>query len=282
MAGIRQGIIKNKEVQASGARSADASLLGTALRIPREHVKVGARPDEATAIWQSSPLLRRDLTATTDKAIEVRLRPLERVQRPQAKPNNEPEEEPEPTAEEIEAAWQLRLEEAREQAIAEGREAGHAAAKAEYEKEVADLKKQFAEDLDAVQQSWDAHMRQSEPHLVQLAFRLARTVLDSPLPDDVRQIAERTVADAIERMATDVAIEIILHPVSFLRIQEAGVEEQLNAVHSKLRWRTNPDLKQNEWIVRSPRATARRIESELIDELQRELASPSPLDETSS
>lgn len=282
MAGIRQGIIKRKEVHASGARAADASLLGTALRIPSEHVKVGARTDEATALWQSRPLIRREVTATADRPIEVKMRVSEHVQRPQPKNSDTEPTPPDSTPEEVEAAWQLRLEEARIQAFAEGREAGHAAATAEYEKDLLELKRQFAEDLDAIQQSWDAYMRQSEPHLVQLAFRLARTVLDAPLPDEVRQIAERTVADAIERMATDVTVEIILHPVSFLRIQEAGIEEQLNAVHSKLRWRTNPDIKQNEWIVQSPRATTRRIESELIDELQRELASPSPPDEATS
>lgn len=282
MAGIRQGIIKRQEVQASGARAADASLLGTALRIPNEHVKVGGRPDEATAIWQSSPLIRRDVTATSDRPIEVRLRPSDRMERPQPKTSETAETPPEPTPEEVEAAWQLRLEEAREQAFADGREAGQAAAKADYEKELAELKRQFAGDLDAVQQSWEAYLRQNEPHLVQLAFRLARTVLDAPLPDEVRQISERTVADAIERMATDVTVEIILHPVSLLRIQECGIEEQLNAVHSKLRWRTNPDMKENEWIVQSPRATTRRIESELIEELQRELASPSPLDEATA
>ena len=280
MAGIRQGIIKKREVHASGAQTAEASLLGTALRIRKENVKVGARPDEAAAGWQSKQLLRR--AGTSDQPFEVRTRHVENVQRPRPKANEAPEKAPDPTPEEIEAAWIARIEEAREQARAEGHEAGQAAAKAEYDKEVADLKLHFAEDLDAIQHSWDAFMRQSEPQLVQLAFRLAHTVLDAPLPDDVRQISERVVADAVERMATDVTVEIILHPVSYLRMQETGIEEQLNAVHSKLRWRTNPDMKQNEWVVQSPRAATRRIEEELIDQLQRELASPSPFDEAST
>ena len=282
MAGIRQGIIKKREVQASGAQSAEASLLGTALRIPKENVKVGARPDEAAAGWQSKQLLRGATTGTLDQPFEVRTRHVENVQRPRPKVDAAKEKAPEPTPEEIEAAWNARIEEARQLALAEGHEAGQAAAKAEYDREVADLKLRFAQDLDAIQHSWHAFMRQSEPKLVQLAFRLARTVLDSPLPDDVRQISERIVADAVERMATDVTVEIILHPVSYLRMQETGIEEQLNAVHSKLRWRTNPDMKQNEWVVQSPRAATRRIEEELIDQLQRELASPTPFDEAST
>ncbi len=281
MAGIRQGIIKNKEVRASGAKSADTSLLGTALRIPRDQVNLGSSPNEATAIWQSSPLLRRESTTPSERPFEIQLNEIDRVQRPQPRAAGKRDNASAPTPEEVEASWTLRVEEAREQALAEGREAGRAEVKSEYDQEVEELKRQFAQDLDAIQQSWDTHIRQSEPHLVQLAFRLARTVLDAPLPDEVRRIAERSVADAIERMATDVTVEIILHPVSFLRIQESGIEAQLNAVHSKLRWRTNPDLMQNEWIVQSPRAATRRIESELIDELQRELASPSPLDEAS-
>ncbi len=276
MAGIRQGVIKKDKVEASGARSADESLFGTALRIPSGNVKMGAAPDEATAIWQSHPLLRRALTASSGRSVDVRTRHIEPVHRPKPKTSESTENVAELTAEEKEAAWKLRLEEARESAFAEGREEGHAAAKAEFDQQVADLKHEFAMDLDAVHQSWKDFLRRNEPHLVQLAFRLSRTVLDAPLPDDVRRISERVVADAVERMATDVAVEIIVHPVSYLRIQEAGIEDQLNAIHSKLRWRTNPDLQENEWVVQSPRAATRRIEAELIDELQRELASPSP------
>lgn len=282
MAGIRQGIIKKREVHASGAQSAEASLLGTALRIPKENVHVGARPDEAAAGWQSKQLLRRGATGTSTQPFEVRTRHIEHVQRPRPKTDESAEKAPKPTPEEIEAAWNARIEEARELGLAEGHDAGRAAAKAEYDKDVADLKLRFAHDLDAIQHSWTEFMRRSEPQLVQLAFRLARTVLDAPLPDDVRQISERIIADAVERMATDVTVEIILHPVSYLRMQETGIEEQLNAVHSKLRWRTNPDMQQNEWIVQSPRAATRRIEDELIDQLQRELASPSPFDEAST
>lgn len=272
MAGIRHGIIKKDDVHATGARSAEETLLGSALRIRKDQVKVEARPEDASSAWAAKSRLTRDLTGTIDRLFEVRTRHIEQVAPPNRKCEDTPEEEPELTPEEIEAQWKTRLEAAREAALIEGREAGLAEAKAQYDAELADIRQQFAEDLDGIQKSWEAFIRRSEPDFVQLAFQLTRAVLDAPIPDGVRQISERVVAEAVEHMAGEVAVEIILHPVSYLRIQEAGVEDQLNAMHSKLRWRSDADLKQNEWIVQSPRAATRRIEAELIDQLQRELS----------
>jgi flagellar biosynthesis/type III secretory pathway protein FliH len=177
-----------------------------------------------------------------------------------------------PTVEEIEALWEARLEQTREEAHAEGFAAGRYAAASEFKHELDEANERFGVDLANLQQACTTFMRDAEPQMVQLAFRIARTILDSPLPDDVRQISERAIAEAVEKMSDEVPIEILLHPVSYLRIQESGIEEHLSAIHNKLRWRTNPDLKQNEWIVQSARAATRRLEAELIDRLQRDLS----------
>jgi flagellar biosynthesis/type III secretory pathway protein FliH len=178
----------------------------------------------------------------------------------------------EPTPEELEVLARQRLE--REVALAreDAFEAGRKAAQAEMQEQINETLRELADNLTAIQVSWETHLREAEPHLVQLAFRIARAILDAPVLDDVRRIAAAHVAEAVERMAIGVPIEIILHPLSYQRLKESGLDDQLSATHNMLRWRTNPDMKPNEWIVQSSRSTTRRLEIELLDQLQRNLS----------
>ena len=273
MAASPHGVIKKSQLKDAKTWSAASSLLGAALRIPKERVRSDDPSRDQPSVRRAIPIVPAETAVSAARPFEVpKLEPiLLKVNGPDQEPAESAEEPPPPTPEEIEQAWQARLEEARQQALEEGREQGRAAAKAEYDAELADVRAQHAQDLHAIQQSWERYLRRAEPQLVELTFRLAHAVIDAPIHDDVRQIGERAVADAVERMATDIPVEIVLHPVSYLRIQESGIEDQLNAIHSRLRWRTNPELKQNEWIVQSQRAAARRIEAEIIDQLQRDL-----------
>lgn len=273
MATNRHGVIKQKDVAATGAQTADASVLGSRLRIPKDLISVQNENREDQVVDRASRLLRRDTAAVAAEKFEVFTRDIEKVETPKQHDASKHDDTSKTrTIEEVEAEWEARLEEqvalAREEAFQEGR----SDAKSDYDRQVAELKERFASDLDGIQASWERFMRRAEPKIVQLAFEISRVVLDAPIPDEIRSVCERTIADTIERMATDVPVEIVLHPVSYLRLQEIGVEEQLNATHSKLRWRTNPEMKQNEWTVQSQRSATRRLEGELIDQLQRELS----------
>ena len=273
MAASPHGVIKKSQLKDTKSWSAASSILGAALRIPKDHVRPDDRSRDQPSVRRAVPIVPAEETVTTARPFDIpKLEPIVlKFARPEDEPAEPPEEPLPPTPEEIEQAWQTRLEEARKQALEEGREQGRTAAKAEYDADLADVRAQYAQDLHAIQQSWERYLRRAEPQLVELTFRLARAVIDAPIHDDAREIGERAVAEAVERMATDIPVEIVLHPVSYLRIQESGIEDQLNAIHSRLRWRTNPELKQNEWIVQSQRAAARRIEAEIIHQLQRDL-----------
>ncbi len=268
MAATRQGIIKKGDVGASGAEPADASILETTFRIPRTQVVL--QSSEEPAPFRHGARLGREATVLIGQPVEVGPKPLERVKPPStAQHRVEPAE---PTIEEIERRWSERLELARREARAEGVAEGRAEAGTAYEKELTELRRSFAADLQAVHQSWETFLRRAEPWILQLSFRVAGAILDAPIPDDVRRISERAVANAVESMVDGIPLEVVLHPVSFLRIKESGIYEQLSSNNGKLRWRTNTDLRQNEWIVQSQRAVTRRLESELIDRLQHELS----------
>lgn len=268
MGAIRHQIIKKHEFTAEHSDTDDTPFHLHAVRIPRSEVTEATDPGPAPSYITTR--IKRESTVSARQPYEIRVRPVGRVS--PAADEHVPEEAVQPTNEEIEALWVARLEQTREEAHAEGFAAGRAAAKSEFARDLDEATRRFGEDLAKMQEAWTTFMRDAEPQIVQLSFRIARTILDAPLPDDVRRICERALAEAVESMTDEVPIEILLHPVSYLRIQESGIEEHLSIIHSKLRWRSNPDLQQNEWVVQSARATTRRLEAELIDRLQRDLS----------
>ncbi|MEX0822367.1 MAG: hypothetical protein WD021_09500 [Rhodothermales bacterium] len=267
-------IIKGDDVAATRAVRPDPSVLLDTLKIPRKHVQVtGAEREERPAARKTRvPGEEADVSNETidivTRAPEKRKSPAQDGTRQQV----DEEDAREPTLEEVEAEWAERLESevaaAREDAFADGQKSVRAEANAEIES----VHERFAAELDAVRKAWEDHLENSQVRLVQLAFRIARAVLDAPLPDDIRRISEAAITDAVERMVDGVPVEVAVHPVTYLRFQESGLEERLSAVHSKLRWHSDPGLKENEWVVQCDRSAIRRLESELLDELQRELS----------
>lgn len=262
-------IIKRDDVATSRIVQPDPTVLQSSFRIPNEHIETtddGVVPQPIARrrrrVREEDALLARD-------SFEVKTHERETARR--SRPENTAEKEG-LSNESPQAKWEERLEQAVATAREEGFEAGKASLQAEMEQAMLDARTAFADDLTAVQQSWEGHLKDSRVRLVQLAFRIAEVVLDAPLPPDLRRITETTVTDAIERMIDDIPVEVALHPVNYLRIQESGLEAQLSAVHSKLRWRSDANLKENEWIIQSNRSATRRLEAELLDDLQRELA----------
>ncbi|ACY47686.1 hypothetical protein [Rhodothermus marinus] len=171
----------------------------------------------------------------------------------------------------IEAEWQERLEEAVSQARAEGEAAGRAAAEAEWAPRLQALQEQLARELERLRQAWADHTRQLEPLLVELALEVAETLLDAPLPESIRGVSARTLTEAVEQLARSVPLEISMHPVDFLRLQEQGVIAQLESRHPDLHWDLNPGLSEGDWIVQTPTAMQRRIRQEMLERLRQRL-----------
>ncbi len=171
----------------------------------------------------------------------------------------------------LEAEWQQKLEVAIAQAQAEGEAAGRAAAEAEWRERLLRLQEQWAEELEQLRQAWYAYVRQLEPLLVEMALDVAEALLDAPLAESLKGVSARVLAEAIEHLARETPIEISLHPVDFLRLQEQGVIAQLESRHPDLRWQLNPALKEGDWIVQTPAAMRRSIRQELLQTLRQRL-----------
>lgn len=268
MAETRYRIIKKNNVGAADSVDSGDAFPGRAPRIPCE--RVAAMPGDRPAPVHVGPRISRDLTRLSNRPVEVGPVPIERP-KPRAL-SAEMVEPHQPTIGEIEEAWKARMDQARSEAREDGIALGRAEAKAVFDEQQAELRAAFAADLENIQQSWESFLRRAEPWILQLSFRVAAAVLDAPIPDNVRRVNERVVATAVEGMADGIPLEVVLHPVSFLRIKESGIYGQLISNNSKLRWRTNTEVKQNEWIVQSQRAVTRRLESELIERLRHELS----------
>lgn len=148
---------------------------------------------------------------------------------------------------------------------------GLAAAREEMERNVADIRNAFVEDLRRIEAAVETFYQRTEPQLAALAFHVAEAILRAPLPEQIRAVSERFLTEAVERATAETTADVSLHPVDYLRLQENGVVERLSALHSGLRWHPDPDLKQGDWIVSSPLTTTRRIEAELLDALRSQL-----------
>ena len=178
----------------------------------------------------------------------------------------------------IEAEWQARMEEAVARARAEGEAAGRATAEAEWAPRLQALQEQLARELERLRQAWADYTRQLEPMLVELALEVSETLLDAPLPESIRGVSARTLTEAVEQLARSAPLEISMHPVDFLRLQEQGVIGQLENRHPDLHWDLNPELSEGDWIVQTPTAMQRRIRQEILQRLRQRLGLTPPSD----
>nr|MBO2492958.1 hypothetical protein [Rhodothermus marinus] len=250
--------------------------------LPRTRVQSARRPpteDEEAPSFRYHGLLRRV------RALEAQ--PIELTQELWASPDETQSQDFGPAKAEVdsdkeaideatlratmEAAWQKRLEEATARARAEGEAAGRTAAEAEWAPRLQALQEQLARELERLRQAWADHTRQLEPLLVELALEVAETLLDAPLPESIRGVSARTLTEAVEQLARSAPLEISIHPVDFLRLQEQGVIAQLESRHPDLHWDLNPGLSEGDWIVQTPTAMQRRIRQEMLERLRQRL-----------
>lgn len=238
------------------------------LRVPGERVVVEGTPfGLSDRVGRSGQVLPREkVLDAAPFEIDVRLfdppepAPLEEFE--------EIEESDEPTQEELEAA---RLAEAVDAARQEGFAAGYENARAELETEFRTKAEALLADAQRMHEENTRFLERAEVLLVDLAFRIAETVLDSPLLAPARDAAKDALANAIERLAGGVPVRVRVHPVDYLRLQEAGLVDQFSAVYGDLRWEPDSSYAQGEWSVESPDSVIRRLERELLSDLRERL-----------
>ncbi len=191
---------------------------------------------------------------------------------PEPLPDPEPLPEPDPVRyDELEAQWQVRLDEAVERARAEAYEEGYVAAEAALQASFDQRKAAMEEDVARLQAAWKEAMKKSEPLLASLAFEMVNQLLEAPLPQDVRAVSALALAQAIEQFGEDSPIEITLHPDDLSRLQAYGLTDDLHALHSGIRWDPNPDMSIGDWIAQSPEAAIRRLKDEMLNQLKSRL-----------
>ena len=127
------------------------------------------------------------------------------------------------------------------------------------------------EDVARLQAAWKDFMKKSGPLLASLAFEMVKQVLDTPLPQDVRAVSGKALAQALEQFGEDTPIEISLHPDDLTRLQAYGLTDDLQAMHSGIRWVPNPDISMGDWIAHSPDAAIRRIKDDMLNQLKSRL-----------
>ncbi len=185
------------------------------------------------------------------------------------------EQEEAPSPDELEAAWQARLEEAveraRDEAYKEGYEQGYVAAEAALRASFEQRTAMLEEDVARLQAAWKDFMKKSEPLLASLAFEVVKQLLDAPLPQDVRAVSAQALAQALEHFGEDTPIEISLHPDDLSRLQAYGLTDDLKAMHSGIRWDPNPDIPMGDWIAQSPDAAIRRLKDDMLNQLKSRL-----------
>ncbi len=172
---------------------------------------------------------------------------------------------------EIEAEWEKKLEDAVLRVREEAFEAGYGRAKEEMRQATEQVHRDLAADAVRMKESLDQFMHSVEVRAVELAVDAAEAALGSPLTDRARVEVERSLAAAVEELAGDGNIDVSLHPVDLLRIQESGFDAQLSAALPGLRWHPDDTLAEGDWSARSSQAVIRRVRSEMVDAIRTRL-----------
>lgn len=168
------------------------------------------------------------------------------------------------------AQWQARMEEAALRARENGYRQGRADAERANADERALLRENVEREMAALQTAWQTHLQTSEMLMAQLAFEVAETILGAPLPDNVRRVSSRALHEAVESLSAG-PVQVTIHPVDLLRLQETGIEEEMRRTAPQLRIESNPYLNEGDWHVETEQASVRHVRAELLDALRRRL-----------
>ncbi|GAB5537429.1 MAG: hypothetical protein Rubg2KO_36780 [Rubricoccaceae bacterium] len=118
---------------------------------------------------------------------------------------------------------------------------------------------------------WTDAIRAIEPTLAAMAIDVAEAVLEAPLADRQREATDRAIAEAIDTLAGDSPLSVIVHPVTLLHLQETGLAESLSGAHPRLRWEPDNTIAEDDWAASTPEAAIRRIRDAMIADLRERL-----------
>ena len=120
-------------------------------------------------------------------------------------------------------------------------------------------------------EQWTGAIRAIEPTLAAMAIDVAEAVLEAPLADRQRDATDRAIADAVDTLAGDAPLSVIVHPVTLLHLQETGLAESLSGAHPRLRWEPDNTIAEDDWAASTPEAAIRRIRVAMIADLRERL-----------
>jgi flagellar assembly protein FliH len=274
-------VIKKVAITSGNSRITEAAFLDRQVRIPA--ISISAvdtdEPARERSTTERTRVVRKAQATTSVYPHVLDLTDFSQGAAGQRSPDVRPDERTTPPPvksiddmlAERDQEWEVRLQQAVAQAREYGFAQGSADTAAKLEADFHDRQQVLVADLKQLRTRWDDYLERLEPAIAELSFEIAQAVLDAPLPPNVKGVAARAISEAVEQMAGSAPIEILIHPVDFLRLQESGVVEQLESLHSGLRWEPRPDMKQGEWVVQSPSMTVRRLEEELLGTLRSRL-----------
>lgn len=168
----------------------------------------------------------------------------------------------------IEAEWQLKLENAAEEARKSGYAEGFNDAKQEYEKKAEQSKRAFESGLARFKVSWENYLKRSETILMQIALEITQFIIDAPLPKKYSDVTQAVLNDALDHLSHETPLSLSLNPLDLLRLQESGMMDVMKEKFPALRWDPQPTLKEGNWIIQTPKQAVRRISDEILDHLK--------------
>ena len=124
---------------------------------------------------------------------------------------------------------------------------------------------------DRLREQWTSALRGMEPTLAAIAIDVAEAVLDAPLADRQRDATDRAIADAVDALAGDAPLSVVVHPVTLLHLQETGLAESLQGAHPRLRWEPDNTIAEDDWAASTPEAAIRRIRDSMLASLRERL-----------
>lgn len=175
------------------------------------------------------------------------------------------------------------------EALEEAYERGRKAGLRERQEEVAALQEEtvrLAQDLkngietqkafvqhtaDRLGEQWQEALRELEPKLAAIAIDVAEAVLEAPLADLQRDATDRAIADAVDALAGDAPLSVVVHPVTLLHLQEIGLADSLQGAHPRLRWEPDNTIAEDDWAASTPDAAVRRIRETMLASLRERL-----------
>ena len=188
-----------------------------------------------------------------------------------AEESQDSELDPDRIRKEVETEWSRKLEDAVLSVREEAFGAGYGRARDELEASVEQTRSELSADLERWKLMMDEFRESLEVRAVELALDAAQAELDFAVPKVAQVEMERSLVTAIEDLSGDGAVEVSLHPVDLLRIQESGFDAQISSLTTSLRWSPDETLEQGDWSARTPKAVVRRIRREMIEHIRTRL-----------